>query len=223
MQSHFTKYIILAIASTTCAQAAAGFAFTNPFRMYGMGIRGSTQILQIDGTTGYFSDSLALTLDNQFGTTSIKMDLESTLQDNIYKSATLINLQTDNLSPREELTGGSTLFFNTFTVDEQTTVRIAYTVENKNDIDSVYVLKLSGPGGTTLIDERIDSDQTGSYTLSLSPGSYLLEDSTIMQGLQPDQFGDWTINTTMSMMIVPTPSTLALLAPATLLITRRRR
>lgn len=222
MQSHFTKYIILAIASTTCAQAAAGFAFTNPTRLYGITVANSSDSHTVN-TTGYLFDSLALARTNDQGTTAVKMDHESTLGINIYKSATLINLKADLASPRSLLTGGATLFRNSFLVDQQTTIRISYQVINKGDIDSAYGLRLFGSNGTTLINESIFDNQSDSITLSLAPGAYILEDFTTMFGLAEEQVGDWTISTTMSMMIVPTPTTLALLAPATLFATRRRR
>lgn len=223
MYTNTVSSFLLASVCLSCQSAHAGFAFDQPYRGYAVAITSGIDLQRTNTVFGHFQDSIYRAQSNDFGTTSVKMDVESTLNTNVYKSATFIRLRSSELSPRDQFTGGSTSFFNNFDVDVATTIQIAFQFIDNGTNENSYTLRLTDSIGNLLINEYFTDSHAGSFTLNLAAGKYLLEDASLMQGLNQNQSGTVTLSSTLSMNIVPAPSTLALLLPTTLIATRRRR
>ena len=200
----------------TCS-AHAGFVVTDQFRLYGVGVSQGSQTTINYQDQGYYRDSL---IRSGAGATA-KLNHESLIDDDAYKSTNSMSLYG---TPRVENSGGLAFSVADLYVESSTMVRISFDVEIVEGIDSYhsFVLENTSISETIYMLEARES-MSGSVLLTLEPGNYNLADSTINAIREPNISGYWSIRSVVSMIVVPTPSTLALLTPAALFATRRRR
>lgn len=220
-----THAVVASLLAALAPLAQAGFAITDPVRIYGIGVTPGHEQLRTTTDAGYLRDSLFAKHTNPLGRTEVKLDYESLFQDNRYKSASLFQLEAQDQSPRHQATGGTAFLFSHLAFDQTTTIKIVYSVRDDSEqLDAAYILRLSSDSSDDVyLDERITDTQTRAITLTLAAGSYTLEDSTILGGLTTDHSGLWKFSTSLNISVVPAPAPLALLAPAGLFAARRRR
>jgi len=220
------KCTVIASAAILLAtsQTKAGFVVTDQFRLYGCGVTQGSQTTVDHRERGYHRDLLINTSSNGNGRTSAKIEHESLIENDVYKSKNLINLTAGFGTPRVEGAGGLAISSVQLVVDKITTVRINYEIDIQSGINSSHLFALENES----INQEIFllnalESQSGSVLLTLDPGQYSISDFISHTSNEPGVAGDWTMQSLISMTVVPAPSTLALLAPAGLIATRRRR
>ena len=215
--------ILTTIFCLAAPNARAGLIFTDQFRLYGGGVNQANQSLLDFQETGYFRDVVTHSSANANGRSRIKLEHESVIDTNVFKSTTLQHISLGNGTPRIPETGSLLLIVAHFLVEETTTLRVAYDIGVDAGIHSKVEFHLGTDTGENAFALDIDHSTTGSTTITLEPGAYEIFHSLIQNQTPSEISGVWNNLSTISLSVVPTPTTLAAITPLGILATRRRR
>ena len=162
-------------------------------------------------------------IDRDTGSTYAKVENDFRIENTIYKSETNLQVRTyqtsaDILDAGGFLNGGSTL-----TLTERTTFRIEHQFSGSFTDRDEYIVSLTNNATDTEV-FSLDAPPASEYSfITLDAGQYTLVENYSIAGTIIPEPRTRSMYSYLAFNVVPAPASLALIAPAGLLATRRRR
>jgi len=209
------------MSATPDAQAELSWTGSSRFLFTGI----STNPVDVDFTDelGFQTLSVGYSVGLPRFRSTTKATNESIVEGSLYKSSTEHYISSLAPSPPMPLGGSLMISYASFNVTKNTTISIYHELTGTLLEDDSFVLELLRVDNESDIFYLSGSPLTTRSVIHLEPGSYRFSQSSELFGLGQSTPGSRLIMSTVSITVVPSPATSALLAPATLFITRRRR
>ena len=221
----YTKAVssfLLASACLTNQSALAGIAWTDATHQLGAAVADQSMSNSYQGV-GYFARAAYISEHNDQGTTTAKVEHESLTRDSLIKSTSTFSLHSVVGSPTSPIAGSSINNSFMFSLTSRTTFELLYTAIDQSQIIDRFNLNISSAAGASHFTLSESRQAQGSLRLTFDAGDYIINETSGITALANANPGRWSYSTSFTLSVVPSPSTLAAIAPLGLIATRRRR
>lgn len=223
MRTYPTK-ILYVVCIATAAQTASADIHWNTYARFVSG--GFTNGFELDFVTdlrGYSNPSIYFTYPRLNRSYDVKVVNETYLGDEIYKTNTLLNIQTDLQNPLLNIGSGASNGQSRFELTKRTTIKINHELIGELIHRDSFAVTITNTTDNTDVFSIEGSPASNASIITLDAGSYLINDFCEIVGFEFSEPQSRTVRYAVSVSVVPAPTTLATLAPLGIAAFRRKR